>query len=173
MPRPEKVQMVSQLRERMEASSAMLLSDYAGLTVEQMNKLRRNLRENQVTFLIAKNTLLKLAAESIGGEYGNLAEHWKGPTAVAFSAGDPTVPARLLYEFAKDNEQPVFKAGLVDGVVYDKTELERLAKLPARDVLLGNVVGAISSPLAALIGTIDGVMREFVGTVDAIARAKA
>jgi len=173
MPKPEKVELVNKLRERMEASSSMLLSDYAGLTVEQMNKLRKNLRENQVGYLIAKNTLLKLAAESIGGEYGNLTEHWQGPTAVAFSSGDPTLTARLLYDFAKDNEKPVFKAGVVDGVIYDSTQLERLAKMPGRDVLLGTVVAVISSPLTSLVGTLDGIIREFVGTVDAIARAKA
>jgi large subunit ribosomal protein L10 len=173
MLKPEKVELVAKLKERMDDSSAMLLSDYAGLTVEQMNKLRKNLRENEVEYLIAKNTLLKLAAESIGGEYGSLAKHWKGPTAVAFSNGDPTVPTRLLYEFAKDNEKPVFKAGIVDGVAYDSAQLTRLANLPTKEVLLGMVVGAVTSPLTSLVGTLDGIIREFIGTVDAIAKAKA
>ena len=173
MLKPEKVELVAKLKERMEDSSAMLLSDYAGLTVEQMNKLRKNLRENEVGYLIAKNTLLKLAADSIGSEYNKLAEHWKGPTAVSFSSGDPTVPARVLYEFAKGNEKPVFKAGIVDGVIYDSTQLTQLAKLPTKEVLLGRVVGAVTSPLTSLVGTLDGIIREFIGTVDAIAKAKA
>lgn len=173
MLRPEKEELVKKLKERMESSTSVLLSDYAGLTVEQMNKLRRTLRENQVRYQIAKNTLLKLAADSIGGGFDNLADYWKGPTAVAFSSGEPTVPARLLFEFAKENEKPVFKVGLVDGVVYDSAQLETLAKLPSKDVLLGRIVGAVTSPLTSLVGTLDGVMREFVGTVDAIAKAKA
>jgi large subunit ribosomal protein L10 len=173
MLRPEKEEMVSKLKEQMESSTAMLLSDYAGLTVEQMNKLRRDLRSNQIRFLIAKNTLLKIAADSVGGEYGRLADYWKGPTAVAFSEGDPTVPTRLLYEFAKNNEKPQFKVAVIDGVIFDKSQLEQLAKLPGRDELLARVVGGITSPLTSLVVTLDGILRELVGTVDAIAKAKA
>lgn len=173
MLKPEKVELVGKLKERMEGATTMLLSDYQGLTVEQMDKLRRTLRENEVKYLIAKNTLLKLAADSIGGEFGSLAAHWKGPTAVSFSTGDPTLPARLLYDFAKDNEKPLFKAGIVDGVAYDKDQIEQLAKLPSKDVLIAMVVGAIGSPLSSLVGTLDGILRELVGTVDAIAKAKA
>ena len=173
MLRPEKEELVKRLKERMENSTSVLLSDYAGLTVEQMNKLRRTLRENQVGYQIAKNTLMKLAADSIGGEFSNLADYWKGPTAVAFSTGEPTVPARLLFEFAKGNQKPVFKVGVVDGVLYDGSQLELLAKLPSKEVLLGRVVGAVTWPLTSLVGTLDGIIREFIVTVDAIARAKA
>jgi len=177
MPKPEKLELVAKLKEQMEASNAMLLSDYAGLTVEQMNALRKSLRENSVKYLIAKNTLFKIAADSVGGEYANLAEHWKGPTAVAFSQeGDPAVGAKLLYEFAKANKathKPAFKVGLVDGTIFGQAELERLAQLPSRDELLSKVVGAISSPMTALVGTLDSILREFVLTIDAIAEAKA
>ena len=173
MPKAEKVELVNKLKEQMEASTTMLLSDYAGLTVDQMTKLRKTLRENDVKFLIAKNTLLKIAADSIGGEYGKFADYWKGPTAVAFSEGDPTVSARLLYKFAKDNKKPVFKAGLVDGIIYDNVKLEQLAKMPGKDELLSKVVGVIVSPLTSLVGTLDGILREFVVTIDGIAKAKA
>lgn len=176
MPKPEKIELVAKLKDHMEASNAVLLSDYAGLTVEQMNALRKSLRESSVKYLIAKNTLFKIAADSVGGEYANLAKHWKGPTAVAFSQGDPTVGAKLLYEFAKANketEKPVFKIGLVDGTIFDQADLERLAQLPGREELLAKVVGAISSPLSSLVGTLDGILREFVVTIDGIAKAKA
>jgi len=173
MPKPEKVELVNRLKEHMESSNTMLLSDYAGLTVEQMNALRKNLREAEIKYLIAKNTLFKIAADSIGGEYSKLADSWKGPTAVAFASGDPTACAKVLYEFKKKNEKPVFKSGIVDGMVYDEAQLERLAQLPGKDELLAKIVGAISAPLSELVGTLDGVFREFIGTVDAIAKAKA
>lgn len=176
MPKPEKVELVAKLKEHMEASNTVLLSDYAGLTVEQMNALRKSLRESSVKYLIAKNTLFKIAADSVGGKYAELDNYWKGPTAVAFSQGDPTVGAKLLYEFAKANketEKPTFKVGLVDGSVFGPDELMKLAQLPSRDELIAKVVGAIASPLTALVGTLDGVLREFVCTIDAVAKAKA
>ncbi|MBU1318078.1 MAG: 50S ribosomal protein L10 [candidate division Zixibacteria bacterium] len=176
MPKPEKIELVAKLKEQMEASNAVLLSDYAGLTVEQMNALRKSLRESSVKYLIAKNTLFKIAADSVGGQYAKLADHWTGPTAVAFSQGDPTIGVKLLYEFAKANkatQKPAFKVGLVDGTIFGQAELEQLAQLPSRDELLSRVVGVILSPMTALVGTLDSILRELVLTVDAIAEAKA
>jgi large subunit ribosomal protein L10 len=176
MPKPEKIELVAKLKEHMEASNTVLLSDYAGLSVEQMNALRKSLRENRVKYLIAKNTLFRIAADQAGGKYAELDSYWKGPTAVAFSQGDPTVGAKLLYEFAKankENDKPTFKVGLVDGSIFNPADLEQLAQLPSRDELVARVVGSISSPLTALVGTLDGILREFVCTIDAIAKAKA
>ena len=175
MPKPEKIEQVARFKEYMDSANAVLLSDYAGLTVEQMNKLRKSLREKEVKYLIAKNTLLKIAADSSGDGLEQLADYWNGPTAVAFTSGDPSVGAKALFEFAKSTRKlgkPVFKAGIVDGVFYDKDQLERLAKLPGRDELLARVVGVVTSPLSSLVGTLDGIIREFIMTVDAIAAEK-
>ena len=175
MPNAEKVEKVARFKEYMDSADAVILSDYAGLTVEQMNQLRKSLREKEVRYLIAKNTLLKIAASSSSNGLDQLAEYWNGPTAVAFTTGDPSASAKALFEFAKSTKKlgkPVFKAGVVDGVFYDKSQLERLAKLPGRDEMLAKVVGVITSPLSALVGTLDGIMREFVMTIDAIAEQK-
>jgi large subunit ribosomal protein L10 len=179
MPKQEKLDAVSEYKGLIEESDAVILSDYQGLTVDQMNRLRRLLREKSVRYLIAKNTLLKIAADSFGGDYENLEPYWKGPTAVAFSKGDPTVGARAIYDFAKeikkenkDLGKPDLKAGIVDGILYDKSMIDQLAQLPGRDELIAKVVGSISAPLSELVGTLDGVIREFVVTIDAIAAAK-
>lgn len=175
MPKAEKLELVAKFKEYMDSANAVVLSDYSGLTVDQMNKLRKSLREKEVRYLIAKNTLLKIAAESSGGGLEQLADYWNGPTAVAFTDGDPSAGAKTLFEFAKSTKKlgkPEFKAGVVDGVFYDKSQLERLAKLPGRDEMLAMVVGVITSPLSSLVGTLDGIIREFIMTVDAIAAEK-
>jgi len=175
MPKPEKVELVASLKERIEGTTAMILSDYQGLTVEEMNDLRRKLRENEVDYVVAKNTLFKIAASEVGGAYAELADWWKGPVAVAFS-NYPVAPAKTLYEYAKDNkriDKPVLKVGIIDGVVMDVDKLEEIAKLPPLEEIMARIVGAITSPLSGLVGTLDGVMREFIVTIDQIAEAKA
>lgn len=175
MPKPEKVELVAQLKERMEGANAMVLSDYQGLTVEEMNDLRKKLRESDVDYVVAKNTLFKIAASEVGGKYAELADWWKGPIAVAFSEY-PVAPAKTLYEFAKDNkriDKPVLRVGIIDDVVMDVDRLEEIAKLPSLDELMARIVGSIASPLSGLVNTLDGVLRGFVVTIDQIAQSKA
>jgi len=175
MPKPEKVELVASLKERMEGANAMILSDYQGLTVEEMNELRRKLRESEVDYVVAKNTLFKIAANEIGGSYAELADWWKGPIAVAFSEHQ-VAPAKTIYEYAKDNkriDKPVLKVGIIDGAVMDVDKLEEIAKLPPLNEIMAKIVGAVTSPLSELVGTLDGVMRGFVVTIDQIAEQKA
>lgn len=174
MPKPEKVDLVAKLKDVMGSSTTVVLSDYQGLTVEQMNQLRKNLREKKVRYLIAKNTLFRKAASELGGAYAQLDTHWKGPTAVAFAEKDPTTAAKVLFDFAKDNKDlPALRAGVVDGQIYESADLVKLAKLPGREELLARVVGCINAPLTNLVGTLDGLLRGLVFTIDGIAKAKA
>jgi large subunit ribosomal protein L10 len=160
----------------MESSSAMLLSDYSGLTVDQMTALRKTLRENNTKLVIAKNTLMKKAAQSLGGNYAGLDTYWKGPTAVAFCMTDASASAKVLFNFGKENkvnEKPKLVAGFVDGVVYSKAQVDLLAQLPPRAELLATVVGSICAPMSSLVFTLNGILRELVGTIDSIADARA
>lgn len=170
MPRPEKVQRVAEISEQFKAARNVFVADYSGLNVIDITDLRKQLRENGVSFQVDKNTLLRRAASE--SDLEDLVAEFKGPTAVALSADDPTIPARILYDFYVRLEKPLVRIFSVDGKVYGPEDLKPLAKLPPREILLGQLIAAVESPLTSLVGTLDGVIRDFIGTIEAIAEQK-
>lgn len=143
MKRTEKEQLVSELRGKMDGATALYFTDFTGLNVKRMTELRRRLRKAGVEYVVIKNTLaLRAVSES-----GLTAEPLKGPTGVAVSK-DPVTAAKVLVDFAKENEQrPSLKGGLVDGSVVTEAEVRKLATLPTRDVALGLLAGAMNGVL--------------------------
>jgi large subunit ribosomal protein L10 len=170
MPRPEKVQLVAEVTEQFRAAGSVYVTDYAGLTVGNMTELRKQLRAAGVKYRVVKNTLLRRAASEAG--LGDLADHFKGPTAVAFGPSDPVAAAKIFSEFASRLEKPRVRRFVVDKRPFASVDLRALATLPSREVLLGQVVGAVQSPIAGFIGTLDAMIRELIGTVDAMAKKK-
>jgi large subunit ribosomal protein L10 len=170
MPKPEKIEAVAEMKKLFESSSSLFVTDYKGLDVADMTSLRKDLRDNKVKYLVAKNTLLKLAAQEAGLK--NLTEHFIGPTAVAFTDDDPAVAAKVLYDSFKAKELPVTRVFIVDNELHTATDMKRLADLPPRDILLTQVVSAVEAPLTSLVGSIDGFFRELVGSLDALADKK-
>ena len=170
MPNPQKISKVTEIKELFDQADSLFITDYQGLNVSDITILRRNLRQNQVKFLVAKNTLLKLAAHQAGVE--DIDQYLNGPTAVAFTSEDATVAARILHDSYKDKELPRMKVFIVDGKLYDGGEIKRLADLPTREVLLSQVVSAVESPFTELVGTLDGFFRELIGTLEALADKK-
>jgi len=170
MPRQEKVQVVDEVREHFRAAGSVFVTDYAGLTVADMTELRKQLRAAGVKYRVAKNTLLRRAANDAG--LTELADAFVGPTAVAFGPEDPVAAAKIFQEFVGRLEKPKVRRFIVEKRAFGAAELRALASLPPRPVLLGQVVAAIEGPIAQFIGTLDGIVRELVGTVDAIANSK-
>lgn len=170
MPNQEKFQAVAEIKELFENASSLFVTDYQGLNVADMTELRTNLRDKNVKYLIAKNTLLKIAA----GEAGvtGIDEHLIGPTAIAFTSDDPAAVAKVLNDSFKARELPRMKVFVVDNEVFEGAEIKRLADLPTKEVLLSQVVAAVESPLTSLVGSLDGFFRELVGSVDALADKK-
>ncbi len=170
MARPEKVDVVTDIRERLQNAKAVFVTDYSGLNVEQITKLRKNLRENRVAYVVAKNTLMAIAARETGHE--SLVGHMKGQTALAFGADDPAVAAKILYTSFKEIEKPIIRAFILEGEIHSGKEIVRLAELPSREILLAQLIGVVESPLTAIIYSLDAVFQELVGTVDALAAAR-
>ncbi len=170
--RPEKMEAVSDLLERFTASPHFFLTDFTGLTVEGATTLRKNLRATRVSYRVAKNTLIRIAAQK--ANVANLDLYLAGPTGIAFAPPeDPVAAAKVLADFIKKNEKPKVKAFVFEGRLYKGSELLRFASLPGKKELLARVVGSIQAPLSGLVGTLDGVLRNFVLTVDALAKKKA
>ena len=157
MPRPEKVQAVADIKERLEGSVAVFLAEYAGLSVGEQQELRRGLSAAESEFKIVKMTLTRIAASELG--YDDLLEGLSGPTAVAFASGDAAAAAKVLRDFAKEHTQLVLKGGLLDGEPLTPERVEQLAELDSREVLLAKMVGAFQAPMVSMAGLMAAMPR--------------
>lgn len=131
---------VAEIKEKLEKAQAVVLADYQGLSVEEDTTLRKELREAGVEYKVYKNSLVTLAAKELGLE--GISEYLEGPVSIAFGYEDATAPARILHTFAKDHKKLELKAGIVDKVIYDKAQIEKLATIPSKEVLLQNFLEA-------------------------------
>jgi large subunit ribosomal protein L10 len=165
MDRSEKERLVAELTERLKASETMIVADYRGLTVTELDELRTKLIEHGARFSVVKNTLTKRAAESAGVDA--LLAMLEGPTAIAFleSDGDPVAVAKALDDAAKA-EVLVIKGGLLDGAEIAADDVKRLAKLPPTDTLRAQLVGALAGSLTTVVGLFAAPMRDIVGVLD-------
>lgn len=171
MQKTEKGKTVEELKEKLSRTRSLFLTDFRGLNVEEMSKLRRELRDKGAEYKITKNTLIRRAAEL--GDFEGILDFLKGPTGLVFSYKDPVAPAKMLYDLYKKLEKPKIKIIWLEGKVFDQEHLKSLATLPGREILLAQVVSGINAPLANLVGTLQGVFRELVGTIDAIQEEKS
>ncbi len=150
MPRPEKVQAVEDIRERLEGAEAVFLTEYRGLSVQAVQDLRRALRAAGADYKVVKMTLTKLAAADAGIE--GMDEYLSGPTAIAFAQSDPVATAKALKEFSNSNEVFVLKAGFLSGDILTPEEVSKLADIEPREVLLAKIAGAAKAPLFKAAG---------------------
>ncbi|KHL16342.1 large subunit ribosomal protein L10 [Mumia flava] len=145
MARPDKAAAVAELAEEFRSSNGAVLTEYRGLTVKQLQDLRRSLGEN-VNYAVAKNTLTKIAARDAGVD--GVDDLLNGPTAIAFIKGDPVEVAKSLRDFAKANDKLVIKGGFLDGSALDADEIKKLADLESREVLLAKLAGGMKANLS-------------------------
>jgi len=146
MPKAEKVERVGELKERIEGSQALLLTEYRGLSVSEISELRRSLAEGGTSFAVVKNTLMRRAVSDAG--VADLEPFLQGPSAVAFVAGDPVAAAKKVVEAAKRFPTLVLKAGYLDGKVLSAGEANALAELESREVMLSRVAGMLKSEMS-------------------------
>lgn len=164
--RPEKEASVSELREQFRKAKIVVLGNNTGLSVAQVTRLRKALRESGVTFKVAKNTLIRIAAKAEGIE--GLDSYLNGPTVVAFSE-DPVAPAKKLTEFItkEKNVKLELKAALLEGEVFGADKIKAIAELPPREVLIAQIIGGVQAPLAGVVGAVNGILSGVVYAIDA------
>ena len=162
----EKQQIVEDLRDRFSKSVIIVVTDYKGLDVAAMNDLRRRLRAEEIEYRVVKNSLLNRASADNDGAL--ITDFFKGPSAVALGFDDPIAPAKVLAQFAKDHEQLEIKVGVMGGKVLDPTAITALAKLPSREVLLGQLLAVLNAVPTSFVRTIAEVPRSFVNVLAAI-----
>ena len=161
-----KQKIAASLHEKFADAKVVIVTDYKGLDVAQMNDLRRKLREADVEYQVVKNTLLIRASKDTDAE--QLADMFKGPSAVAMAFADPVAPAKVLTQFAKDNEKLEIKAGVMNGKLLDLDAIGALAKLPSREELLAQVLAAMNAVPQGLVSALADVPRRLVNVLNAV-----
>lgn len=155
MNREQKTAAIAEIADEIRESDAVVAVDYRGISVPQAAELRGRLREADASFRIVKNTLTERAADEAGA--GDLKVHLEGPTALTFVRGDIAVAAKALATFQKEHELLTFKGGLMGTTVIGADEINALSKLPSRQVLYGQLVGLIASPITGLARSLNGL----------------
>jgi large subunit ribosomal protein L10 len=163
----DKERVVAELTERLRTTETLLVADYRGLTMPQIDELRTKLLEHGARFAVVKNTLTRRAAEAVGSD--TLLALLEGPTAIAFleSDGDPVAVAKALVDAARETRVLEVRGGMLDGRPIEAGEIESLAKLPPVDVLRGQVLGAVTAPLTAIVGLFTAPLQDLYGLLDA------
>ena len=167
MKKSDKERVVAELTERLRTTDTLLVADYRGLTMPQIDALRTKLIEHGARFAVVKNTLTRRAAELAGAEA--LPALLDGPTAIAFleADGDPVAVAKALSDAARETRVLVVRGGLLEGRPIEAGEIESLAKLPPVDVLRSQVLGAVTAPLTAIVGLFTAPLQDLYGLLDA------
>lgn len=170
MDRAKKAQVVTELHDKLRRASATVLTDFHGMTVEEMTGLRDVLAAQQIDYQVVKNTLMRLAGRET--ETAVLEPFVKGTCGVAIGYGEPTVPAKVLKDFMKTNPKLRIKAGALGKRLLTVDQVEALAALPSREVLLGKLLGTLNAVPTGLVRVLSGVPRAFVGVLAAIQRER-
>jgi len=160
----EEEKLVTELSSKLNDAQSLYYTDFTGLNVKRMTDLRRRLKKAGVEYVVIKNTLALRAVN----ESGLVGDTLKGPTGLVV-AKDPVSAARVLTEFAKENEdRPTVKGGLLSGKKIDNAQLKRLASLPSREQMLADLGAGMQSPMAAFVGALNGLLYMFAGALDAL-----
>lgn len=172
MKRSEKEQIIAEVKEKAEQAKSLFFADFTGITVEQVNELRREFRKSNVDYRVVKNTLAKKALQNVAG-YDKVLDRLELPTGIAFAYDDPVAPAKIIKKFREKNDKFSLKVCVIEKVIYDGSRLDELAKLPTRGELIAGILGSLQSPIAGVVGAVQAVMRDLVSVIGEIEKKKA
>jgi large subunit ribosomal protein L10 len=172
MNRNEKSEQISEIKELLESSSAVYLTDYSGINVEDISDLRNQFRNEGVRYKVFKNTLVKRALDE-SGKYDKIADHLTGMIGFAFASSNPIAPAKIINKYFGDKDKMSLKACYIEGEYFDGSHLKTLATLPSKNELIASIMGSLDSPVTGIAGAINAVMRDLVSVVDQISQKQA
>lgn len=163
MPRPDKIEAVKQIANDLKSCDVYYFVDYRGLTYAESAQLRERLTKVDATMKVVKNTLTKIAAAEAGVE--GLEELLQGPTAIVYAKGDPVQAAKAIQDFIRENKKISVRGGKLQSSMLDSADVEKLATLPSREQLIGQLVGTLAAPLSGLVTVLSGPIRQLVMVV--------
>ena len=170
MKREEKEQLVQVLHDELDKSQAVFVTDYMGLNVEKITKLRRDISGADGSYQVVKNTLLRRASE--GTPVVGIGQFFTGPTAIAIAHSDAVAVAKALVNFAKDNEQLEVQGGILGERPMTAADVQELAKMPPREVLLARMLGSLNAPVSNFVGVLAAIVSQLVYVLKAIENKK-
>jgi large subunit ribosomal protein L10 len=172
MNRDEKTEVISEVKELLESSTAVYLTDYSGINVEDISDLRNQFRKEGVRYKVFKNNLFKRALDE-SGKFEKLADHLTGMTGFAFTSTNPIAPAKIINKYFDEKEKLSLKACYIEGEYYDSSHLKTLATLPSKNELIASILGSLKSPISGVAGGINAIMRDIVSVIDAVSKKNA
>jgi large subunit ribosomal protein L10 len=172
MDKNQKVESVDQIKSLIEKATGVYLVDYSGVNVEDINQLRRGFLQEDVTYKVFKNSLLKRAFQDIGGfeEFDPLLV---GMTGVAFSGENFAAPAKIIKKYFKEKNKFSLKGTYIESQFYGSEQLDVLASMPTKEEVMASIVGSIAAPASGIVGALSAVTRDLVGVIDAISKKEA
>jgi large subunit ribosomal protein L10 len=176
MNKEQKAESVKEIKELIESSEAMYFTDFAGLTVEEVNELRKEFYKSDLKYKVVKNTLTVRAlreSEKYSAHIERLDEILHGPTSIVFAYKNPVAPAKILKKFADKIDRPKLKIAIVENEVYDSKQLNSLASLPSKEEIISSILGSLDSPASGIVGSINATMRDLFSVIEEVGRKNA
>ena len=170
MNRVEKEKLVSELNGKLKKASAGIISDYSGINVPKITKLRKELRLNKINFFVVKNSIFKRAIKDT--DFDCLDNFLDGPTSIALSEKDPVALSKTIMDFAKGEQNLKLKAGVLNGKLLSIDDVKKLSMLPSREILLSMLLSGFKSPHRRLVFVLNGVITKFVNVLSQISKKK-
>jgi len=167
-----KTDVISEVKEMVENSSAIYLTDYTGISVADISSIRNNFRKEGVKYKVIKNTLFKRAINE-AGKYDKLADHLVGMTGYAFASDNPVAPAKIIKKYFDEKQKLSLKACYIEDQFYTGDQLSMLATLPTKSEIVASILGSLNSPASGIVGALNAVVRDLVSVIDEIAKKKA
>ena len=173
MKKDEKVDIIAEVKELIQNSNAVYLTDYSGVAVSDINNIRSEFRKEGVKYKVFKNTMFKRAL-SESGKYQKLSDHLVGMTGYAFANADnPVAPAKIIKKYFDNIQKLSLKACYIEDQYYDGSSLNQLASLPSKKEIIAGVLGSLNAPASGIVGAINAVMRDLVSVIDEISKRQA
>jgi large subunit ribosomal protein L10 len=169
MNRDEKTEVISEVKELLESSTAVYLTDYSGINVEDISDLRNQFRKEGVRYKVFKNNLFKRALDE-SGKFEKLADHLTGMTGFAFTSTNLVAPAKIINKYFGEKDKLSLKACYIEGEYYDSSHLKTLATLPSKNELIAGIMGSLDSPVSGIVGAINAVIRDLANVIDQISK---
>lgn len=166
-----KQEKIEEIKSKLEKAKVAIITEYKGMTVEEIQNLRRELQKVSGDYMVTKNTLAKIALK--GTEFEVLNDTFKGPIAVAFGFEDQAAPAKVLAKFIKEKKKGVVVAAALDGQLLSAEQTKALADIPSKEELYAKMLGCVNSPATGIAGAVNAVMSSLVRAIDAVAKQKA
>lgn len=171
MKREKKADVVAEVSDLLNGCTAVYLTDYSGINVEDISKLRREFRKEGVKYKVIKNTLFKRAIDS-AGKFEKLADHLTGMTGFVFAYENPVAPAKIIKKYNDDKKKLPLKACYIETTYYDGSQLEVLATLPSKAEIIAGILGSLYSPVSGVVGSINAVMRDLLSVIEESVKKK-